>query len=124
MAGDSRLQLQNLRGVRAGEIEAYTVEVHGNLDATTLGQFTRGMDAVVAKGKPNIVLDCHKVSYVNSTGMGTLLKYADKLRSLGGELILIEVPERVLMVMEMLGFQKSLAVAANLGAAVEHMKNR
>ena len=123
MVGGSRLQLKNLRGVRSGGTEALSVEVHGSLDATTLGIFTRGMDAVVAKGKSTIILDCAQISYVNSTGMGTLLKYSDVCRSAHGWLLFINMPERVKMVMEVLGFQNSFVVLADLAAAAEYLKD-
>ena len=124
MAGDSRLQLKNLRGLRAsGGLEALHVEVHGSLDSTTLPVFTRDMDAVMAKGNPRLILDCAQVSYINSTGMGTLLKYSDRCANGGGRLVFISVPERVKMVMEILGFERSFVVLADQAAAIEFLKD-
>jgi len=83
---------------------ATVAEVTGSIDATTINQFQTIMDKLVQKGVKNLVLDCTSVKYINSTGLGTLLKYVDTFSGVGGNLLFIRVPSKVMLVMEMLGF--------------------
>jgi len=83
---------------------ATVAEVTGSIDATTINQFQTIMDKLVQKGVKNLVLDCTNIKYINSTGLGTLLKYVDTFSGVGGNLLFIRVPSKVMLVMEMLGF--------------------
>jgi anti-anti-sigma factor len=79
-------------------------EIEGSIDATTIQQFQQVMDKLVERGVKNLVLDCTSVKYINSTGLGTLLKYADTYEAMGGHIAFCRVPSKVMLVMEMLGF--------------------
>ena len=83
---------------------ATLAEVDGSIDATTIQQFQQVMDKLVERGVKNLILDCTNVKYINSTGLGTLLKYADTYESMSGHIAFCRVPSKVMLVMEMLGF--------------------
>ncbi|MBN1807505.1 MAG: STAS domain-containing protein [Planctomycetes bacterium] len=94
-----------VRNVKSPEGAAAAVaEVTGSIDATTINQFQTIMDKLVQKGVKNLMLDCTNIKYINSTGLGTLLKYVDTFSGVGGNLVFIRVPSKVMLVMEMLGF--------------------
>lgn len=83
---------------------ATLAEIDGSIDATTIQQFQQVMDKLIERGVKNLILDCTSVKYINSTGLGTLLKYADTFESIGGHIAFCRVPSKVMLVMEMLGF--------------------
>lgn len=47
------------------------------------------------QGKRNILFNLHEVGYVDSSGLGELIKLYTTVRSLGGQLKLVQVSERV-----------------------------
>lgn len=51
------------------------VHVSGPLDSATYGQFKAFMDPLVAQTHVSIVLDCQKVTYVNSHAWTLLMHY-------------------------------------------------
>jgi anti-anti-sigma factor len=83
---------------------ATLAEIDGSIDATTIQQFQQVMDKLIERGVKNLILDCTSVKYINSTGLGTLLKYADTFESMSGHIAFCRVPSKVMLVMEMLGF--------------------
>lgn len=83
---------------------ATLAEMDGSIDATTILQFQQVLDKLIERGVKNLILDCTDVKYINSTGLGTLLKYADTFESIGGHIAFCRVPSKVMLVMEMLGF--------------------
>jgi len=83
---------------------ATLAEIDGSIDATTIQNFQQVMDKLIERGVKNLILDCTNVKYINSTGLGTLLKYADTFESMSGHIAFCRVPSKVMLVMEMLGF--------------------
>lgn len=83
---------------------ATLAEMDGSIDASTIKQFQQVMDKLIERGVTNLILDCANIKYINSTGLGTLLKYADTFESMNGHIAFCRVPSKVMLVMEMLGF--------------------
>ena len=76
------------------------------------------MDKLVERGVKNLILDCTSVKYINSTGLGTLLKYADTFESIGGHIAFCRVPSKVMLVMEMLGFNALFNIVSDEATAL------
>ncbi|MHC4201653.1 MAG: STAS domain-containing protein, partial [Planctomycetota bacterium] len=76
-----------IKNVKAADgTKATLAEIAGSIDATSIVQFQTVMDKLVEKGVKNLILDCANVKYINSTGLGTLLKYADQFESMDGQI--------------------------------------
>jgi anti-anti-sigma factor len=97
---------------------ATLAEIHGSIDATSIGQFQSIMDKLVERGIKNLILDCANVKYINSTGLGTLLKYVDTFENGGGHMAFVRVPSKVMLVMEMLGFNALFDIQEDENAAM------
>ena len=78
------------------------IDVQGRIDAYTVGQLEAEIEKILVK-TARIILTLSKVDYVNSTGVGLLVKYHDKAAAAGGDLILTEIPDKVEVVFNMLG---------------------
>jgi anti-sigma regulatory factor (Ser/Thr protein kinase) len=76
------------------------------------------MDKLIERGVKNLVQDCSAIKYINSTGLGTLLKYADTFESIGGHIAFCRVPSKVMLVMEMLGFNALFNIVTDEATAL------
>lgn len=97
---------------------ATLAEVDGSIDASTIQEFQHVMDKLIERGVKNLVLDCSNIKYINSTGLGTLLKYADTFESIGGHIAFCRVPSKVMLVMEMLGFNALFNIVTDEATAL------
>lgn len=88
-------------------------EVAGAIDGNTLDDFQAKIDEVLKSGVARVVLDFSRVRFVNSTGLGILVKASDSLRDLGGGVALIRVPEKIRLVIEMLGLDTYFNMRSN-----------
>ena len=114
-----------VKNIRASDGTSATMaEVAGSIDATSLVQFQSVMDKLVEKGVKNLILDCSKVKYINSTGLGTLLKYVDIFDSMGGHIAFTRVPSKVMLVMEMLGFNALFSIVGDEAEALRTFSGR
>ena len=103
---------------------ATLAEVDGSIDASTIQQFQQVMDKLVERGVKNLILDCTSVKYINSTGLGTLLKYADTYESIGGHIAFCRVPSKVMLVMEMLGFNALFNIVTDEATALRSFSGK
>jgi anti-anti-sigma factor len=76
------------------------------------------LDKLLERGERNIILDMTAMLFINSTGLGMLLKYADVFESAGGHMAFCRVPSKVMLVMEMLGFNALFNICPDEGMAL------
>jgi anti-anti-sigma factor len=102
------------RGVRAG-----VLAVKGSIGGGTVEGLRGEIDALVKEGVVSVVIDCERVDYINSTGLGMLLLCLDELEAAGGRLVLSRVSDRAMLVIEMLGFGPALEIVSGEDEARE-----
>ena len=73
----------NVRGVE-GESGVAIAEMVGAIDGTTVDSFQDYLEEILKKGVKKLILDMAGVPYVNSTGLGSLVKYKDRFQGTGG----------------------------------------
>lgn len=89
----------------------------GSIDASTVPQFEETIERFLRDGVKYLLLDCGEVAYINSTGMGLIIKLVDKYRGKDGDLKLISVPAKVVTLFKMLGLESLVELHANEQAA-------
>ena len=100
---------------------ATLVQVVGSVDPSTIGIFENMFTQFLQEKKFRILLDLSHLKYINSTGMGMMVQLVDKFTEGGGGIVLLNVPPKVMLVMEMLGLQEFFRIADSEEAAVKLM---
>lgn len=101
-----------------GHEPATVVELIGSIDPSTLNVLEDVMDRCMAEGKKRVIFDLGELSYINSTGMGMFVQFADSLREAGGNLVLMRIQPKVLLVIEMLGLQEIFPITDDEATAM------
>ncbi len=101
-----------------GDDSARVAELSGAIDGNTVPDFQQMLEKVKTEGVRRLILDMSKIKYVNSTGLGSLVKYADSFKNSGGGMALIKVPAKVKIVIEMLGLNAFFDICAGLPEAL------
>jgi len=81
----------------------HLLDLAGVLDAYTSKKFDGYLADLVAAGGTQTVLDCAKLDYLSSAGIGVLTGAVKRCRDLGGDLRLCAVTEKVRKIMGMVG---------------------
>lgn len=103
-----------------GESSIMLAEMSGAIDGTTVPSFQQTLEDIRnKKGVRSLILDMSRIKYVNSTGLGSLVKYADGFKNSGGGMALIKVPAKVKIVIEMLGLNAFFDICQDLDSAVQ-----
>jgi len=78
-------------------------DIAGSIDANTLPEFRSQIQTFLDKGRKYIVLRSEGLKYVNSSGLGALIKVATELLQDDGMFAMVSVPDKILSLFKMLG---------------------
>ncbi len=96
-----------------GHEPATMVEFVGSVDPDTLAIFEDVMDKLIDSQRVRVIFNMAKLKYINSTGMGMSVQFADQLSEENGGLVFMKVPPKVLLVIEMLGLQELFQIVSS-----------
>ncbi len=98
--------------------ESKAVFLTGSIDASTNQTFEGRLTDILNSGTHNVMLVLTNVKYINSTGLGTIVKCVDNFREKGGDIKLVGVPTKVIALFEMLGLLALFETHDTIEAAV------
>jgi len=98
--------------------EAKAVLLTGSIDASTNQQFESRLTDILNTGTHHVLLVLTNVKYINSTGLGTIVKCVDAFREKQGDIKLVGVPTKVIALFEMLGLLALFETHDTVEAAV------
>ncbi|MCB0174297.1 MAG: STAS domain-containing protein [Anaerolineae bacterium] len=80
------------------------VVAKGRIDTSTVKTLSEALAAITGSGRYKIVLNLKEVTFISSAGLGELIATQNTCKKLlRGELVLAEVPQRVVEVLDLAG---------------------
>ncbi len=98
------------------------LKIKGSVDGITVRQFEIQLDDFHRQNIKYLILIFSEVNYLNSTGMGLLIKYVDQFEEAGGAVKLVNVPGKVKVLFEMLGLMPVLHIYETEELALQAME--
>ena len=95
-----------------GDILAVVLD--GSLNTTTTDQFNQAIQNHLDQGRTKIIIDCRKVDYVSSLGIGSLVALQARLRKKGGEVKLAALFGVAAEAIRLVGLDKLLNIYGDL----------
>jgi stage II sporulation protein AA (anti-sigma F factor antagonist) len=96
--------------LKISEVERSEDEKHhivlaldGEIDPKTVNKLKSNLTKIVDKGFLHVILDMEHTSYINSSALAVLVKFAHAFRNNGGGIAISSVNPRVKLPFEMLG---------------------
>jgi anti-sigma B factor antagonist len=81
------------------------LKVKGRVDSATAPEFTRALEKISNDGRFKIALDMSELEYMSSAGFRALLSTQRNCKRYNrGELVLVNVPDRIREALELAGF--------------------
>jgi anti-sigma B factor antagonist len=100
------------------------LHLSGSLDMYSFTRLESQIISFFQQGQYCIVLNCRDLDYIGSAGLGALIGFAKQAREHGGDVKLLSVPDRILKIVELLGFTKVLEVHNTEQSAVGNFAPR
>ncbi len=98
----------------------WVVQLEGDIDADAADALREWIKEALNQGLRSVVLSLEQVPYINSTGLGVLIKIHDMLKNQGGGLVLTRVREKVQGPIRMLGLHRVFALEPDVRSAISH----
>lgn len=93
------------------------VFVYGEIDVLTAPRLHETLHEVIAESPRSLLVDMANVTFIDSTGLGTLVVAHRHLEERGGRLRLVSVPPAVAQVLEVTGLTNRFEVYPDMDAA-------
>jgi anti-sigma B factor antagonist len=90
----------------------------GYLDAHTAPQFEKMIQEEYDAGRCRIVVDCAKLTYISSAGLGVFMSFVEDVRQAGGDIKICGMQPTVLEVFEILGFPEIFDILPGQAEAI------
>lgn len=87
--------------------------VDGEIDINTSPGIKKSFDKLIASKAPRIVINLSKVTYVDSSGLATLVEILKNMRSYGGKLRLTNLSAKVKSLFEITKLEKLFEIMAD-----------
>ena len=97
------------------------VSLGGEIDLHTAPQLNDALESAVADGATRVIVDFEGVSFIDSTVLGVLLRTFSRLRSSGGELVLVSDDRRILRTFEITGLDRKFRIESSLAEAMHSL---
>jgi anti-sigma B factor antagonist len=101
--------------------DSFVVAVGGELDMHTVKPLRENLGDVLGRGGRNLLVDLTGVSFLDSTTLALLLDTARKLRSSGGQLVLVADDARVTRAIQLSGLDRVFNVQSSLPEGVQEL---
>lgn len=98
------------------------VVLDGRLNAITVNDLERALDAIVSETTRRIVFDCGKLEFTSSAGLRVFLFAVKRMGGLGGTCAFANLTPAVHEIFDMAGFLDALEIHATLDAALNAKK--
>jgi anti-sigma B factor antagonist len=103
--------------------DTFVVTAAGEVDMYAAPELEQAFEGVVGLGGTSVVLDLAEVSFVDSTVLSVLIRQHERLRDLGGGLVVVTEDRRVLRTFEITGVDRVLTVEQRLAQGIERVVN-
>ena len=91
----------------------------GFLDAHTAPEFEKAIQGEIDGGHLQLIVDCSRLTYISSAGLGVFMGFIEELRERGGDIKICGLTPKVEQVFEILGFHALYDIVADVPAAVQ-----
>ncbi|MDD5747812.1 MAG: STAS domain-containing protein [Actinomycetota bacterium] len=95
------------------------VSVVGELDVYTVPLFRKVLLKIEGDRKHDIVLDLSKMTFIDSSGIGSLIETYQKVTSSEGSIVFVVENPRILKILKMVNLDSVFNIFSNLGKAFQ-----
>ena len=93
--------------------------LQGYLDAHTAPEFEKAVQAEFDAGRVRIAVECSKLDYISSAGLGVFMSFIEEIREAGGDIKICGLTPKVAQVFEILGFAELFDLVDDVPAAAK-----
>lgn len=110
-----RIILEKINSIQNGIF----VYLNGCIDTYNSNFFQNQIQKIINAGFKNIIFNCSALNYISSTGIGAFTFFLKEVKSNGGDIVLLEIQDKVREVFQLLGFLQFFNIKNTLEEAMK-----
>ncbi|MES2730798.1 MAG: STAS domain-containing protein [Bacteroidota bacterium] len=91
----------------------YVISIDGDLDASSSILLDNALKEATIQGEKKILVDCRRLNYISSAGLGVFMSYLQEFENNHTSLILFGVSIKIKDVFQILGLDQLLTIAVS-----------
>ncbi len=95
------------------------IEVEGDLDASSAIDLDQEIETSLNKERPRVLVDCGKLEYISSAGLGVFISYLKEFETRNIVLVLFGLSDKVKNVFQILGLDNLVNIASDKDSAID-----
>jgi anti-anti-sigma factor len=96
------------------------VELSGRIDADAVHEFWRTIKEIFHQSHYRLVLDCTRVSYITSSGIGVIASAISEAQANGGDIVLVKPTTSISNLVSLLGLNELVPQADSINEALDN----
>jgi anti-sigma B factor antagonist len=82
------------------------VYVDGDVDVNSVKELKKGLEENIEAYHPNVIVDCGKMNYIDSTGLGVLVSVLKKVQKYDGRIQIVALKPYLYKIFEVTGLTR------------------
>lgn len=116
--GHMELTVTDVAATSTPDTSIAVVSVTGEVDIYTADTLDERLMDLINSGRTRVVMDLTGVGFLDSTGLGVVVKTLKRVRELGGTLGLVVADDRILKVFRITGLDRAVELHPSVPEAV------
>ena len=104
--------------------DAFVVSASGELDIASVEPLERELAGLAHLDALRVIVDLTGVTFIDSAGLGVLVREAKRLSALGGTCVLVADDPRILRIFEITGLGRMFGIERSLAEGVDRLVGR
>lgn len=106
--------------INSRSIEDMTIVApEGRCDRRTAPELAEWLEAATRSGADRIILDLAAITFMDSTGLATLIRFMKQCRSADGDLVLANLQQPVRLIFELTRLDSAFTICPTVDSAVD-----
>ena len=101
------------------KLKIVTIALDGEIDASNAIYLDKTLEKAFSSALPHIFLNCEKLEYISSAGLGVIMSYIQEVQDRSLNFIIYGLSEDVLEVFQILGLNTLLRIVSTKVRALE-----
>jgi len=108
---------------KSTEQDLSVLALEGYLDAHTAPEFEKAVQTEFEAGRVKLVIECSRLTYISSAGLGVFMSFIDEIREAGGDIKICALAPKVFQVFDILGFFALFDIVSDLPEAIRRFRD-
>jgi len=104
------------------DMVVFKIKTARRIDIDNSKEFVIILNTINKGGGKKILIDCHDLEYIDSSGIGVIIAGAKQIRKKGGDLTIANVTSDIMSIFKIVNLHEFIKIFTTDGEAINHFR--